>query len=58
MTNWPGPDNLPPVTVTKEMVLVDSFHRLEAAKRRRSAILPSETGFTPAADSLIGIVGW
>jgi hypothetical protein len=29
-----GTDNLPPVTVTKDMVLVDGFHRLEAAKRR------------------------
>jgi hypothetical protein len=29
-----GTDNLPPVTVTRDMVLVDGFHRLEAAKRR------------------------
>jgi ParB-like chromosome segregation protein Spo0J len=29
-----GTDNLPPITVTRDMVLVDGFHRLEAAKRR------------------------
>lgn len=31
-------DNLPPVTVTRDVVLVDGFHRLEAAKRRGDEI--------------------